>query len=576
MDELFDVVIVGTGISGAIVAKELGRAGKKVLLLDAGEAIPDRRSELMERFYLDTNKYPESPYGRNPNAPSASVSDLFEADYSKKYLDQPLDMNKRFGSTYERRAGGTMWHWMGTCLRLLPNDFKLKTLYGRGVDWPISYDDLGLKQRRDNLSYYDLAEQEIGVSANVGDQQYGPDAAPFRDKYAYPNPAIALSRVDQFFTRAVDGFVFDGQPVKVVPTPAGRNSRPYDNRRACAGNTNCVPICPIEAKYDPTVTLHKAFNTGNVSALFQHIATKVITDQETGKVTGIEFLRYGDSKKTSPDGRGVVRGRTYVLAANAIETPKLLLMSGFQNANIGRNLMDHPFYVKWGLTPSAIYPYRGPLSTAGLDNIRDGAFRNKRSAFRIEIGNDGWLLPISDPRTTLLDFIEGTNNSQTNIEKVKLFGRRLIEHLNSIYTRQCRIGFELEQLPLPSNRVTLSSLTDSLGLPRPKIEFSYSQYEADGLLAADRFTDELFSRAGIEDKTGFKLLMGAGHIMGTHRMGTDPVNSVVNHEQRCWDFHNLFLIGSGVFPSGGTANPSLTIAALAFWAADTILSDLSN
>ena len=88
----------------------------------------------------------------------------------------------------------------------------------------------------------------------------------FRDGRRYPNPPIPLSKVDEFFAKGVDGIVFDGKPVRVIPTPAARNSRPYQNRRVCAGNTNCVPICPIGAKYDPTVTLHAAFNFQNVRA----------------------------------------------------------------------------------------------------------------------------------------------------------------------------------------------------------------------------------------------------------------------------------------------------------------------
>jgi len=467
-----------------------------------------------------------------------------------------------------------MWHWMGTCLRLLPSDFHLKTLYGRGVDWPIEYDDLGLKVRSDGLSYYDRAEREIGVSANKADQWYNAAAAPFRADYQFPNPGIPLSRVDQFFRDGVQGMTFEGYPVSVIPTPAGRNSRPYDGRRVCAGNTNCVPICPIEAKYDPTVTLHKAFNTGNVSALFQHVATKLILDEAKRRVTGVEYISYSDATKVSPSGRGIARAKQYVVAAHGIETPKLLLLSGCKNRNIGLNLMDHPFYLKWGLAPRPVFPYRGPLSTAGLDGLRDGQFRRDRSAFRIEIGNDGWNLGASDPTSTLLDFIEGNNKSKTNESRESLFGGNLVTRLNDIYTRQCRIGFELEQIPSETNRVTLSNSKDALGIPRPKITYSLSDYEKRALGAADRLTSALFAKLGIADKTSYELVMGAGHIIGTYRMGNDASTSVVTKEQRSHEFDNLYLLGSGVFPTSGTGNPSLTIAALAFWAADTIHDEL--
>jgi len=587
--DLYDVVVIGTGVAGAIVAHELGRTGKSVLLVEAGVEIPAGREALVERYLLSSTKLPETPYGDNPNSPSPTINDLIT---SQGYLDQ-RDSPVPFGSTFERRAGGTLWHWMGTSLRFLPNDFKLHSLYDHGVDWPISYDDLGITSRRpDGASYYDLAEREFGVSADVADQPQ----VPYRKGYEYPNPGIPLSQVDKYFKSGLGPFPFDGADIKVIPTPAGRNSRFYDNRRACAGNTNCVPICPIQAKYDATVTLHKAFKTGNVTALFKHVARKLEIDPVSGLVTGIRLIRYEDPARRSPNGEVLVRGRRYVIAANGIETPKLLLLSGLGdfNQHIGRYLMDHPFYLRWGLAQTPIYPYRGPLSTSGLDSIRDGSFRARRSAYRIEIGNDGWLLPMGGPYQTVLDLVDKTNVSWIHGDKdappEPLFGTALVKALNQHLTRQCRIGFEVEQLPLAGNRVTLSNLQDELGLPKPRIVYSYSDYENAGFASAATLAEKVFKKLGIDDYSKDAthpkkcksnpddckpLIMGAGHIIGTYRMGTAKSNSVVDCKQRSWDCKNLFLVGSGVFPTSATANPTLTLAALAFWAADTIGQDLS-
>jgi glucose dehydrogenase len=584
----FDVVIVGTGIAGAILAKQLGKYGWTVLLLESGDPIPNGREALMERFFLSTSKLPEAPYPDSPFAPRAAVEHLFTwPDPSRSYLDQS-ESRIPFGSTYERRAGGTMWHWMGTTLRFLPSDFRLKTTYGRGNDWPISYDELGLKIRGQedgkNVSYYDMAENEIGVSASVEDQKTVTQDKMFNDDRNYPNPAIPISRVDQFFDEGLKAknLHFDGELVRVVPTPAGRNSQPYRNRRACAGNTNCVPICPIEAKYDPTVTLHAAFNYQNVRAEFNAVATRLV--KENGKIVGVEYVKY-DRTENRVFPAQIARGKIVVVAANGIETPKLLLLSGLgeQNPNIGRCLIDHPFFLRCGLTPKEkkIYPYRGPLSTAGLDSLRDGGFRKDRAAFRIEIGNDGWALCAQDPAKSLLTLIDGANGSPG------LYGRELLDKLSDLYSRQCRIGFELEQLPDPANRVELSRFTDALGIRRPKIFYSVSDYEALGLARAAVLADRVFSELGIEDKTdkaGFASyaywegkryeFMGAGHVMGTCRMGKDPKDSVVNELQQSHEHKNLFIVGSSVFPTGATANPSLTIAALAYWAADTIRGEL--
>ena len=167
-----------------------------------------------------------------------------------------------FSSTWERRGGGTTWHWMGTSLRLLPNDFRIYSSYNVGSpahDWPLTYDDLE--------PYYGLAEHEIGVAADVQDQEYlglhfGKDPADPSKPYSYPMPSIVQSYLDQRIAARIGEMTFDGNPVKVSPTPQARNSRPFDDRRVCAGNTNCIPICPIQAKYDASIHLARAEEPG--------------------------------------------------------------------------------------------------------------------------------------------------------------------------------------------------------------------------------------------------------------------------------------------------------------------------
>ena len=174
----------------------------------------------------------------------------------------------------------------------------------------------------------------------------------------------------------------------------------------------------------------------------------------------------------------------------------------------------------------------------------------------------------------------------------RFFGKELIEKLNGVFTRQCRFGFLVEQSPEDSNTVTLSDLTDDLGLPRPKICYNLSDYTKQGFVAAEKLTDEIFAKVGItpfskvnkadagyftytDPNTGKPYdfeFFGSGHIVGTYRMGI-PGKSVVDRLQRTHDHPNLFLVGSGVFPTVATGNPTLTIAALSFWAADTILGD---
>ncbi|MCQ6259775.1 GMC family oxidoreductase [Pseudomonas sp. Q11] len=606
--EQAEVVIVGAGLAGSIIAYQLGMAGVDVLVLESGPEIPANRTQYLERFYTATLKTPESPYPpvtsldtpRNPaeqNAPRATIADLI-LGWDKpqvSYLVQkgPLP----FTSTYERVGGGTTWHWVGTCLRMVPNDFRLKSKYGVGVDWPISYDDL--------QSAYCRAEAEIGVSANVADQAYL--GMTFPEGYEFPMHSIPLSLVDGSFVTAVTGQSFDGLPLVVSPTPAGRNSQPYAGRRVCAGNTNCTPICPIQAKYDATVTMNKALATGKVRILYKTVASKVTVGADKN-INGVEFIQYqlGDGPAT---GTGVAVGQRYVIAAHAIETPKLLLNSvssawpkGVANSSgqVGRSLADHPIYLAWGLMPEgkAVFPYRGPVSTAGIESLRDGDFRKQRAAWRIEIGNEGWNWPATDPYKTVADFIDGSNDGGANpLPPAKepqqvLYGTALVQKLNDIFIRQFRIGFLVEQVeddPDHANCYIVPSTEykDRLGIPRPEIHYDLSDYTKEGFRQA-----KLLATHIIEDLLGAVELtkplppglftyqgvpysfQGAGHLMGTYRMGDDPNKSVVDKYQRSWDHQNLFLVGDGVFPSTGTSNPSLTIAALSFQAGDTLANDL--
>ncbi|AOE63235.1 GMC family oxidoreductase [Pseudomonas corrugata] len=609
--EQAEVVIVGAGLAGSIVAYQLAMAGVEVLVLESGPEIPVNRAQYLERFYTTTLKTPESPYPpvtsldppRDPagqNAPRATIADLILGwdNPAVSYLVQKGPMP--FTSTYERVGGGTTWHWVGTSLRMVPNDFRLKSLYNVGVDWPIGYDDL--------QSAYCRAEAEIGVSANVADQAYL--GITFPEGYAFPMHSIPLSLVDGSFVTAVTGQSFDGLPLVVSPTPAGRNSEPYAGRRVCAGNTNCTPICPIQAKYDATVTMTKALATGKVKVLYRTVASKVTVGADNN-VSGVEFMQYqlGDGPVT---GTGVALGQRYVIAAHAIETPKLLLNSatpawpkGVANSSgqVGRSLADHPIYLAWGLMPEgkAIFPYRGPLSTAGIESLRDGAFRSQRAAWRIEIGNEGWNWPANDPYDTVADFIDGTNNNRVNplssnqdpkAPTEALYGTALVQKLNDIFVRQFRIAFLVEQVEDdPDNAkcyiVPSADFKDRLGIPRPEIHYELSEYTKKGfleakrlathiikdLLGAEELTKPLKPGKFIYDKEPLSF-QGAGHLMGTYRMGSDPATSVVDKDQRSWDHKNLFLVGDGVFPSSGTSNPSLTIAALSFQAGDTLANDL--
>jgi glucose dehydrogenase len=646
----YDVVIVGAGVSGNLIAKELGLAGKKVLILEAGLPVPDSREEYVENFYLALAKTPEAPYpalaGRqgsqaNPvgvlpepatlPTPRATVLTLgLSPQFSYLVQQEPFtalhpeeppqnpppdkDGNVRglqFSSTFERNGGGTSWHWLGTSLRELENDIRLKTKYGHGEDWPLAYGEL--------QELWALAEKEIGVAASVAQQEpLEVVGLKYPPGYQYPMQAIPMSMVDQAVGSAVAGLqvpgMLDGRDdtmydVFVTPTPQGRNSEPYDDRRVCAGNTNCIPICPIQAKWDPTVTLGKALDTGKVTVSYQSVAYNVAVSGTNA--TRIDYYQWsrddgGPISKVSKS----VTAKVYVLACHAIENAKLLMLSnnlkGIANHSdqVGRNLMDHPLYLTWALAPQPIFGYRGPLATSGIESLRDGAFRKYRSSFRMEIGNEGWNFSEGDPYKTTMDFIQGTNNSNVNPppggsgQPVRLGGLNLVQQLNNIFTRQFRIGCMFDQSPLAENRVTLDidketrkpNNVDGLGIPRPKVEYGLDPYTMEGFRMAAYVCSKVYERMGATEFTKNGVggtgdftykgenyhYYGAGHVVGTHRMGDDPNTSVVDASQRSHDVKNLWIVGSGSFPTVATANPTLTLMGLAFKSAKSILAALGS
>lgn len=630
-----DVAIVGSGFAGALIANELAQKGIRVVILEAGPGVTPNINQYMQTFYTSSAKVPESPYPpqlterngklRDPATVAAgrpTVLSLLPSrwqDPRQSYLVQTGP--RPFASTYERLAGGTS-HWLGTSLRFVPSDFRMRTLYGANSvtfplpDWPAAISSSSMSP------YYKRAEAELGVSADVNEQSFL--GIKFDEGYQYPMQRIPPSLLDQRMAEALaqlnaedTRFLGMDQPpteIRVRSLPAARNSQPYRNRRACAGNTNCIPICPIQAKYDPTITLNEATNSG--ARLIDHaVASEIVIENQ--RVSRINFIRYSDEAGPRT-GDGCVRARVYVVAANAIETPRLLLMSknqghtpnGVANKSglVGCNLMDHPYYVAWGLLPPAaspVFPYRGPLITSGIGDLCDGPFRAQRAAFRVDIGNEGWNYVIAggafgaDPHVTTIDFVNGMNASGLNNsdfsqkpDNSALLGVELAQKLRDLITRQFRIGFLVEQTPERTNQVSLSKSTDALGLPRPQIAYDLSDYTRRGIVAAHRMMRLIFRKLGATDFTevaacdpgrfdelidGERIPLtygGAGHIMGTYRMGDDSSTSVVDSFQRSHDHPNLYLVGSGSFPTGGTANPTLTLSALAMRTADSIAGDL--
>ncbi|TNF18993.1 MAG: GMC family oxidoreductase [Rhodobacteraceae bacterium] len=530
-----DILIIGTGIAGALAGAKLAQKGLTVAFLESGKRID--RYDAVETFWKAKIKVPESAYPNDPTAPHPVTHRI--GDYYQQM--GPED----FKSTYIKVVGGTTWHWLGTTLRNVPADFKLKSLYGHAVDWPFDYDALE--------PFYLAAEQEIGVAGDSAEDLGSPRSGDF------PMPAIPMTYLDRQFHKALEGSQY-----QVRSTPQGRNSTFHADRPECCGNASCIPICPIQAKYDATVHVAQAEKAGAV-VHDQTTATR-LTLGDDGTIASVEFRRADGST-------GSASAKVVVLAAHAIESPRLLLASAQEGApngianssdQVGRNLMDHPTKLSWALAPEPVWPYRGPLSTAAIENVRDGDFRKDRAAFRIEIGNDGHAWPTGAPQSTAAD-----------LAQQGLRGEELEAALKDATSRQVRLASLVEQSPDAENRVTLDpDKRDANGMALPRIHYDFDDYTRAGLQAAQQAHDEVFAALGATGINHSPDIQGAGHIIGTLRMGTDAASAVVDADLRSFDHRNLFVLGSGTFPTSATANPSLTIAALSLRAVEAIAASV--
>ncbi|MFG2820929.1 GMC family oxidoreductase [Kitasatospora sp. NPDC048365] len=654
-----DIVIVGGGISAATIAKTVIEKAAaqspprhpRILILEAGRATAmsaDKYDTYVDAYQAALAKVPNAPYPASRSAPQPDVLDIgrpiMNPDGTTKvpsdngYFVQmgPLP----FGSDYARSLGGTTLHWLGTCLRMLPNDFRMRDTYGHSVNWPLSYEEL--------KPYYERAEWDIiGVSANVQDQVYpgiGGDPAKFfrsantakfpDGAYHFPMERIPSSYLDQYLAKKSAGLVVEltdrqGRPhtfpIELSNTPVGRNSQPsdgyqvigavgnFDQGQRCEGNSSCIPICPAQAKYNALKTLYElivkypdrdpadgAPAKARVAVRSQCVVSRVRHTTQpdgTGTVTGLTYRTWFDDGSAPVE--HTVTADTYVLAANAVENATLLLASGAANRSdqVGRNLMDHPLLLTWGLLEDGVGAYRGPGSTSGIPAFRDGSFRSERTAFRVEIGNWGWNFPENAPYDTVHDLVGGGESG-----KVGLYGRALRERLGEILPAQFRIAWELEQDPEPTNRVTIDDrYKDALGNHRPVIHYDLSPYVRDALPWAAEASRQLFAQLGIGEKvrrpeyrpgdyTHYDAddpsavthdgvtywVRGAGHVVGTHRMGDDPATSVVDSHQRSHDLPNLYITGCGSMATLGTSNPTLTMTALALRTGDRIAEQLKG
>ncbi len=525
-----DVVVVGGGIAGGMVADKVSAAGLKVLILESGPRL--ERGTLVNNWRTTARTDFMAPYPQPEHAPVPDPNNW--GDYLIQTGPDP------YHQQFIRGVGGTTWHWAAASWRFLPNDFKLKGLYGVGRDWPIGYDDLE--------KYYTQAEILMGVAGTV-DEGVAPRSAP------YPMEGIPVSYMDRVIAEQLNphGYLMQTEPV-------ARNREIYDGRPPCCGNNNCMPICPIGAQYSGNLAVEKAERQG--AEVITDAVVHFIEKDANGEITAVRFFK--------PDGsEWRVRAKTFVLAANGIETPRLMLLSaqdgakngiGNMSGHVGRNLMDHPGTQVQFDMPEPVWPGRGPQENTSILKFRDGDHRRTMAAKKLHLWNGSSVAGVSEEAI-----------------KEGLTGKELAIAVRDRAAKRCAISNFHEQLPDPENRLTLSAdQMDPMGLPRPSIHYRIDDYVRNSAQHTAGVFRDIVDKLGatlvsIEDGSdGFRP---NNHIMGGTIMGDDPSDSVVGPECRTHDHRNLFIASSSVFASGACVNSTLTIAALALRIGDRIVAD---
>jgi choline dehydrogenase-like flavoprotein len=531
-----DVCVVGAGPAGALVAHELAEAGQEVVVLEAGPRFEfEERDERMERAIR-----PAFDTGDVWNM--GGERDEFSADGDRYY---PLNVARVKG------VGGSTLHWQGMVMRLHESDFAGEN--GPGPAWPIDYADL--------RPYYAAAERKLGV-AGADDNPF----APPREE-PFPMPAFEPSYSDALFAPACERL-----GIATHSVPNARNSEGYDGRSACVGYGTCQPVCPSGAKYSADHHVEKAEAAG-ARVVDRAPVQRLETDGE--RVTAARYA--------TPEGEYTQRARQFVLAAGGVETPRLLLLSqsrehpdGLANSSglVGCYFMDHLFAGAGGTLDRRTRQNHVGFLTSGSHQFYDDPGQPvKRDGETVVPGTDsGDLQPLK------LEFLNYAGPSPVELALGgETWGDDLLADLREGYGHSIAMGGLVGQPPRKANRVTLdTSTTDDHGNPVPDIRWSLGPRVERTLQRANDIQRAVLSELGAEVAwtVGPADTGPAYHHMGTTRMGTDPADSVVNPRLRTHDLPNLTVASSSVFPTAGSMNPTLTIAALALKAADHLKADL--
>ena len=466
--------------------------------------------------------------GRNWN-PEDFVADEVAADIY--WLGERLSAGRTaqaFGANNSGAGvGGSTLHWGAYAPRADPRDLRLHTEQGVGADWPFGWEEL--------RPYYESVEAFIGVS--------GPQPYPWDPTRRYALPPVARNAPAQMMAAGCDALgvrVSDG-PVAVVSRDFEQPG--HGQRHACINCGYCHQGCRIGAKTSMDVTyLPKAVQSG--AEIRPECGVHGFERDGAGRITAVTYRAGGQDHRQ--------RCAAVFLCAGGVETPRLLLHAGLANSSgqVGRNYMAHVATQVWGTFAAEMRMNKGyPSAMITEDMVRapDADFAGGYLVQSLGVVPVTWATSVARGRG--------------------LWGRGLVDYLGQ-YNHVAGIGINGECLPQPGNYLELSDETDELGVPKPRVHFSYGANEQGINRHAIQFMTAVWQAAGATD---IWSLQRCAHTLGTCRMGVDAAAAVVDPAGRSFDVPNLWVCDNSVFPSALAANPALTIMALSLRTADAFL-----
>lgn len=550
-ETVYDVVIVGSGAAGGTAATVFTEAGLKVAVLEAGA----QRRHMIDFPYHEPWPY-DDPYRGFKGEPR---NEVFRQRYSvgKGNKDEPYSTPKDLPYDWfrARNVGGRTMFWGRYANRFNEADFKGYSRDGQGMDWPIEY--------RDIAPYYDKAEIFMGVCGQVENHPDLPDS----NNYL---PPVALKCPDWLLKNAAEKL-----GIRSIAARRAMLTRPYKGYAPCHYCNGCDAGCethsfynsafrqvaPLQKKYPKTFTL-----IANAMARSINIDAK-------GRASGVTYI----DRITGAERQ--VKARIVIAACGTLETTRLMLLStsrlfpnGVANSSglVGRNFMEHLDATAVGYVPALSFaePYAGDgiggshLVIPWFAYFRPNEKRNFVRGFQIEPSNRIRMRPEKNPKST------------------PGFGSELKREVRRWAGTRVTLASHGEMLPSPDKYVELDAeVKDKWGIPVLKIHhpwsdndremFKYLRQTFEELLTTLKAVDVRLPRQ--PDEPGHSI-----HEVGTVRMGAEPRTSVLNGFNQAWDVKNLFVLDAAAFSSGTHKNPTLTIMALAWRAAEYALEEMKK